>query len=131
MEDIDRELAEPAEFDLTATIRKLLAENRLTAEDALTAILEGLMDQHKAARDAHRGGPEPVTYLQGLEVVLSQEHNKNLGIYERQAVDEEPDNIMYMSGLMFGQLAAAQCVVCDILCRCMKVLGSAPLRDAA
>src|SRR5688572_13262270 len=68
----------PEEFDLTATVRKLLAENRLTAEDALTAILEGLMDQHKAARDAHRGGPEPVTYLQGLEVVLSLESNKNL-----------------------------------------------------
>lgn len=121
------------DFDLKAAMNRLLDENGLTAEDALLAVLEGLMDNHADERRAARseGRPMRVTILQGLEMLMAWESNKNLGLYDRQARDDQPDNTIYMSGVMFGGLATNQCVVGDILEECMRVLGAKPFREAA
>src|SRR5262245_11374035 len=119
------------DFDLPNTVRKLLADRQLDAEDALLAIIEGLMDNHMAVRRQMTGGAHQVSLIQFVEAALETEHRKNRARFERQAVDDEPDNTIYMSGLMFGQLADAQKTVSAILQECMKVVGARPHRAAA
>ena len=130
MKLIPPESANWDEVDLHAALARYLADNRMSAEDALCAIVHGLVNDHRENRLAH-AGEMAFTLLQGVEVLLRQQVEKNDAIAEQEAGDDAPQDSDFMSGMIRGQLAERQAVVCDLLCDCMKAVGCVPIRSAA
>jgi hypothetical protein len=118
------------EFDLRAAIAKHLAGKGVSAEDALWAILWGLANDHRDNRLSYPGEMPP-TLLQGVELLLQQQAQKNHETYDDEAGEDAPQDSEFIAGMVAGQIAHGQSAVCELLCDCMKAVGCAPIRKAA
>jgi hypothetical protein len=125
------------EFDLEGAVRRLLAENDLTAEDVLLGLLEGLMEhdceqreQVIAQRQAGQGGQAgSMSILQAVEMVLAWRGSQNLKRFEQRPRDARPNDRAHYDCLIAGQRSHRQDAACDILVECIEALGAKPFRQ--
>ena len=117
------------DFDLHAALKKHLEANHMTAEQALMALIEGLVGSYRLQR-LEFAGEMPVVLLQGVELLLRQQEDHNAKVAE-ESDNASADAADFCNGMMCGVLAHQQGAVCDLLCDCMEALSLAPIRTAA
>ena len=99
----------------TQIVRKLLAENKLDAETALSALIHSLVDHH-----LKRGGDEggEATGLTAVVEALMDEQQFNHRYAEEHDRDDEPDDGAWLMGMMCGGLAQVQVKLLHLLTAC-------------
>jgi len=124
-------------MDLTSddAIKRLLAEAQIDAPRALGALIRTLVDGHLRAEELAQkklsaqikpvgGLVEPEDDRDVLEHVLDtikEDLVRNTQFFEAHDNEEEPDNDLFMAGLMCGNLAALQEVLLDVLYACRDI----------